>query len=658
MNEIIKFRKWQYRAVIGIIALILIPVNTSFKYGLIDSLYAGQVGGSKAGSASLTGRRKLVSAKIACTQIIKEDYEGLKLSYPSEVLVDPVKKEIYVVDSGNNRILIYASDFYPLLSIGKTYGINSPTGLAIDPEGYLFVAQSKGKMNKRGRISVLSPSLGRKKDIFFKGFEGAGDFTPSNIAISNRGYIYLAGSVAGSPYRGAVVMDKEGTFSHLLTPVDRSLGKYSDEKATICDVEIDKKGNIYLLSEDMGRIYVYDSHDRYLFKFGQKGGSTGKLSRPRGIAVDSDGERIYVIDYMRHTANAYSGDGQFLFEFGGKGWGKGWFQYPTDIAVDTLGNVLVVDTFNNRVQVLKIQEVPSIEKVKEPKPKVTIAKKVPEAKIPEHYFLTSNMNLREESNTDSNIIKELRKGEEFQILDEDKRGKLYHWYYIVKVKKKVISDNTKVNKVKQENQTAILTQKTETDKKYAIQVASFKDSKDADEMVASLKKKGYPAYRISSNIPEKGVWHRVRIGSFKDKAEAGSTLNKLKKEKYSPIMMYRIETRPGLKGWFCGIYNGKAMFKRKFDESPSKTGYVKEQKTITATIIKECAKELQIPAEEASEDDKKKQGIVPKESQIAEDNSNQEVETGRLKSAAKMVVCFFLFIGLFVLILKRLKSLR
>ena len=109
----------------------------------------------------------------------------------------------------------------------------------------------------------------------------------------------------------------------------------------------------------------------------------------------------------------------------------------------------------------------------------------------------------------------------------------------VEVKKRVISDKAKVNKVKQENQTAILTQKTETDKKYTIQVASFKDSKDADKIVAKLRKKGYPAYRISSNIPEKGIWHRVRIGSFKDKAGAGNTLDKLKKEKFKAFLVNR-----------------------------------------------------------------------------------------------------------------------
>jgi len=103
----------------------------------------------------------------------------------------------------------------------------------------------------------------------------------------------------------------------------------------------------------------------------------------------------------------------------------------------------------------------------------------------------------------------------------------------VKVKKRVISGKSKIiNKDKQKNL-------TETDKKLTIQVASLKDSNDADKMVARLKKKGYPAYMISSNIPEKGIWHRVRIGYFKDKAKAGSTLDKLKKEKYSPFLVNR-----------------------------------------------------------------------------------------------------------------------
>jgi hypothetical protein len=57
---------------------------------------------------------------------------------------------------------------------------------------------------------------------------------------------------------------------------------------------------------------------------------------------------------MRHTISAYSTkDGTYLFEFGGLGWGEGWFQHPKDIAVETNGRILIADTFNDRIEILK-----------------------------------------------------------------------------------------------------------------------------------------------------------------------------------------------------------------------------------------------------------------------------------------------------------------
>ena len=102
----------------------------------------------------------------------------------------------------------------------------------------------------------------------------------------------------------------------------------------------------------------------------------------------------------------------------------------------------------------------------------------------------------------------------------------------LKAGKNLVSNKTKPGEVRQKD-------KKETNKTLTIQVASLKNSKDADDIVAKLIKKGYLAYRISSNIPEKGVWHRVRVGYFKDKAEAGSTLSKLKKEKFKAILVNR-----------------------------------------------------------------------------------------------------------------------
>lgn len=291
-----------------------------------------------------------VLEKVVCLHNIYEDYDGLALSYPTRLLADPFRREIYVTDTGNSRILVYTYDFYPLLAIGRSDGLEAPTGLAVDREGVLYVAQGPGKRHSRGRISVYNQALIWKRDITFSGFKGAENFCPSNLDVGPDHSLY----VTGKDFSGVVVLDHQGEFQRVITPRD-ALAKNDAKDAMVCDVDVDSAGNIYILSEEMSRIYVYDRQERFLFKFGFKGGGTGKLSRPRGLAVDEARGRIYVVDYMRHAAQAYSMQGQMLFEFGGKGWRDGWFQFPSDIGVDAFGNVLVADTFNNRVQVLDLK---------------------------------------------------------------------------------------------------------------------------------------------------------------------------------------------------------------------------------------------------------------------------------------------------------------
>lgn len=426
MCRFLSYRQCSKKRVISL-SIIAAVVTAFFRLaGHVQCLSAQQEAGSPSEPVPVaSSEEKIRPQKITSLHIIREDYQGTRLSYPSKLFVDSVKREIYVTDSGHSRILVYTQDFYPLLSIGKSDGIEAPVGLAVDPEGYLYVAQSPGRKHPRARISVFSPSLKWKKDLFFSGFEGADDFRAKNIVINKRGALYMA----GSGYPGIVVLKKDGAFSHLLSPTDR-LGKGEEEKATICDVEIDEAGKIYLLSEDMGRVYVYDENENFLFKFGKKGGSSGKLSRPRGLGVDSLNKRVYVIDYMRHTATTYSDKGRFLFEFGGKGWGRGWFQYPSDIAVDTSGNVLVADTFNNRVQVLAMKPVASVERFEEVKPGAVASKEPVVAKPAKYYVLTANMNLRAKGSTESKIKRLMKKGEEFEIMDQDKHDDLTSWYYI------------------------------------------------------------------------------------------------------------------------------------------------------------------------------------------------------------------------------------
>lgn len=277
---------------------------------------------------------------------ITEDEEGGKLLFPAAVMVDRFKDEIYIIDS-RSRILIYTSDFFPLMTLDKRNAIESPVSMAIDSEGNFYVAQGATERNPLHRITVLNACLKWERDIFFAGFEGSDKFVPQGLASDGKSVLY----VTGSNVPGVVVMDREGRLVDMISPEE------DGRKVRVTSISVDARQRVYLVSQDEGRVYVYDDQRNFLFKFGEKGGTTGKLSRPQAIGIDNGTGRMYIVDYMRHAVTIYDGEGKFISEFGGLGWGDGWFQYPRDISsADGKGRILVADTFNHRVQVFQTKE--------------------------------------------------------------------------------------------------------------------------------------------------------------------------------------------------------------------------------------------------------------------------------------------------------------
>lgn len=72
---------------------------------------------------------------------------------------------------------------------------------------------------------------------------------------------------------------------------------------------------------------------------------------------------------------------------------------------------------------------------------------------------------------------------------------------------------------------------------YTLQVASLHDRAKAENMVATLKKKGYGAYAVTTEVTGKGTYHRVRVGHFTDRDEAIKMATRLKGEKFDPIVL-------------------------------------------------------------------------------------------------------------------------
>ena len=279
---------------------------------------------------------------------IAEDEDGEKLLFPSFVFVDQVMDEIYVID-GKSRIIVYTSDFFPLYTLSRGKGIFSPQSLTVDADGNLYVLMARSKDNPRSKIAVFNACYKWVRDIFLdtiEKFEPVAQFIPDQVAVDKEGDLY----VAGLNYPGIIILSNQGQLLNILSPEE------GGSDVLISDVAIDKEGRIYLVSTEKSRIYVYDKRRNLLFKFGQKGGSTAKLSQPLAVGVDNRNGRIYVVDYMRHTVSAFDNEGKYIFEFGGLGWGPGWFQHPRDVAVDPEGRIIVADTFNDRVEVFKPNE--------------------------------------------------------------------------------------------------------------------------------------------------------------------------------------------------------------------------------------------------------------------------------------------------------------
>jgi len=366
-------------------------------HGLLLFLAVSLGGLFCAGMVPVVNGAETPEVPVKVIEVINRDAGGVPIGFPSQVFFDPTMAETYVIARG--KINVYGPDFYPVVTLGAGRGATAPQGIFVDRDGMVYLCQS-GRGGKPARLSIFNAAFFLTREIVFTGFEGAEKYSPHRVAVSQDGRIYLASDNT----RGVVVLDREGKFLHWLRPEDRVYAREAIEEAIrtqgkeeavggesedlpkeglhadipaellpktkkekeeverygvapvqISDIEIDTEGHFYLLSAETSKVYVYSPSEEFLFSFGQKGGAPGKMSQPKGLAVDEKKKSVYIADYMRHTVLIYDLAGKFMEEFGGLGTAPGWFYFPTDVALDKNDYLLVADLFNKRVQVLDVQ---------------------------------------------------------------------------------------------------------------------------------------------------------------------------------------------------------------------------------------------------------------------------------------------------------------
>ena len=91
---------------------------------------------------------------------------------------------------------------------------------------------------------------------------------------------------------------------------------------------------------------------KFLRGFGSIGNSPGHFSRPKGVAVDSDGN-IYVVDALFDNVQIFDRESRLLMAFGRPGNGYGEFWLPTGIFIDQNDRIYVSYSYNKRVQIFQ-----------------------------------------------------------------------------------------------------------------------------------------------------------------------------------------------------------------------------------------------------------------------------------------------------------------
>ncbi len=248
---------------------------------------------------------------------------------------------IIVTDPGvaGVHIFDFAQQKYKFLSRAERDkdAMLQPQCVAVDSDDNIYVTDSEtGKVfvfNSEGKYERAIGSL--------KGGEGYFK-RPTGIAVDSAAQrIYITDTLRNEIF----ATDMQGSVLQRIGKNGNGPGEFN------YPTELRLSGDNLLVVDAMNfRVQVLDRSGAFRYSVGQIGDETGAMFRPKGVAVDSEGD-LYVVDGLWSVVQAFNREGQLLYYFGNRGEGAGQFQLPAGLFIDKNDRIYVVDSYNRRVQV-------------------------------------------------------------------------------------------------------------------------------------------------------------------------------------------------------------------------------------------------------------------------------------------------------------------
>lgn len=109
------------------------------------------------------------------------------------------------------------------------------------------------------------------------------------------------------------------------------------------------QGLLYVTDTMNNRVQIFDAQGLLQpLQIGSRGLLLGNLVRPKGVAVDGEGN-VYIVESYYDSLLVFSPRGEFLMPIGGTGTATGRFYLPAGVWVDARNRVHIADMFNGRV---------------------------------------------------------------------------------------------------------------------------------------------------------------------------------------------------------------------------------------------------------------------------------------------------------------------
>ena len=255
-------------------------------------------------------------------------------------------ERIYVVDSGNSRIQVFKpnGDFASEFGISKNQNrmLIQPTCVAFS-DGKIFVVNS-------GADDIMIYS---KNGNFY---ESIGN----SLIKSNEGNV-PSEKINGSG--SAVKKNKKGNKNKKNSNSSNISGKSAVKNLTVAfklkkpvSITFSKK-YIYVSDYGLSKILVFNRQFDYIGAIGIKGQSGHRLYHPVGIVYRSG--YLYVANYGRSILTVFKLAGGYnvvkAYNFGTPGIGKNNFNHESNISMSLNGKyIAIADTNNNRVLIYRI----------------------------------------------------------------------------------------------------------------------------------------------------------------------------------------------------------------------------------------------------------------------------------------------------------------